>query len=220
MKRYKPTLLVLVPWMLEQLYFIAEEDPTVYPLLQKLRVIIIGGAAFSEHIATNLIKQNVNLVSMYGMTETTGLILAANSDPADKNWNLMTPVNPDKTFFASLEGFTDEKELRFCADEPVLAPGLVINSETRTFHTGDLFVETPAESGKWMYKGRYDDILVHNNGEKTRPLPIEKQLMADGKGAFKNVAILGADRSDPKALKDSQEYDLYPTSKPNPPVYT
>ncbi|KAK9670925.1 hypothetical protein K7432_017239 [Basidiobolus ranarum] len=195
MKRYQPTLLILVPWMLEQIYFIAEEDPTVYPLLQKLRVIMIGGAAFSEHIATNLVKQNVNLVSMYGMTETTGLILTANSDPADKNWNLMTPFNPGKTSFVSVEGLEDEKELTFCADEPVLAPGLVINPETRAFHTGDLFVETPAGSGKWMYKGRFDDILIHNDGEKTRPLPIEKQLMVDGKGVFRNVTILGANRS-------------------------
>ncbi|KAK9760017.1 hypothetical protein K7432_016384, partial [Basidiobolus ranarum] len=195
MKRYQPTHLMLVPWTLEQLYFIAEEDPTVYTLLQKLRVIMIGGAAISERIANNLVQQSVNLVTMYGMTETTSLILAANSDPADKNWNLMTPFNPGKTSFVSVEGFEDEKELILCANEPVLAPGLVINPETRAFHTGDLFVETPAGSGKWMYKGRFDDILIHNDGEKTRPLPIEKQLMFDGRGAFNNVAILGADRS-------------------------
>ncbi|KAK9760033.1 hypothetical protein K7432_016357 [Basidiobolus ranarum] len=58
LKRYQPTLLLLVPWMLEQVYFVAEEDPTVYPLLRKLQVVMVCGAAFSEHIATNLIKQN------------------------------------------------------------------------------------------------------------------------------------------------------------------
>ncbi|KAK9760609.1 hypothetical protein K7432_015197 [Basidiobolus ranarum] len=195
LKRYQPTVLILVPWMLEQVYFVAEEDPTVYPLLKKLRVIMVCGAAFSEHIATRLLEQDINLVSMYGMTEATGLILAANSDPANKEWNLLTPFNSGKASFISVGEFEDEKELIFQADEPALAPGLTINPETRAFHTGDLFVETPADSGKWMYKGRYDDILVHDNGEKTRPLPIEKQLMADGKGAFKNVAILGADRS-------------------------
>ncbi|KAK9679579.1 hypothetical protein K7432_016226, partial [Basidiobolus ranarum] len=196
LKKYQPTVLLLVPWMLEQVYFVAEEDPTVYPLLRKLRVVMVCGAAFSEHIATRLLEQDINLASMYGMTETTGLILAANSDPANKEWNLLAPFNPDQAAFLPVGEFEEEKELVFRADEPTLAPGLAINPETRAFHTGDLFIETPAGSGKWMYKGRYDDILVHDNGEKTRPLPIEKQLMADGKGAFKNVAILGADRSE------------------------
>ncbi|KAK9760144.1 hypothetical protein K7432_016133 [Basidiobolus ranarum] len=154
LKRSQPTILLLVPWMLEQVYFEAEEDATVYPLLKKLRMVMFGGAAFSPLVAAKLIEQDVNLISMYGMTETTGPILAADCDPINKEWNLLIPLNPDKAVFRAAEGFDVEKELLFLSDEPALAPGLNINSETNAFHSGDLFTETPTGSGKWLYNGR------------------------------------------------------------------
>ncbi|ORX83914.1 acetyl-CoA synthetase-like protein [Basidiobolus meristosporus CBS 931.73] len=194
LKKYKPTMLLLVPWLLEQVYFVAEEDPTVYPLMRSFKLVIFGGAAFSEQIAEKYIDQGINLVSLYGMTETSGPALFADADRSNKEWNLLIPCHPEFTRFMPIEG-DEGKELVFLEGEPFLAPGLSINQQTGAFHTGDIFVETPVGSNKWLYRGRYDDILVHSNGEKTRPLPIEKQLVAEGRGAFSNIAILGSNRT-------------------------
>ncbi|ORX83915.1 hypothetical protein K493DRAFT_360885 [Basidiobolus meristosporus CBS 931.73] len=154
----------------------AEEDPTVYQMLRNLDMIIVCGAAFSEQIATRLVEEDVHMVSMYGMTETSGIVLMAEKP----EWNLLMP---------------GEKEMVFLKEDPCLAPSLPINPKTGAFHTGDIFVETPAGSGKWFYKGRYDDILVHSNGSNRSGTCLLVELSSEKyrEGAFQLIQSLTHD---------------------------
>jgi hypothetical protein len=44
------------------------------------------------------------------------------------------------------------------------------------YRTNDVFEETPPTSGKWIYIGRRDLMLVHSSGFLTNPLPCESAL--------------------------------------------
>ena len=61
-------------------------------------------------------------------------------------------------------------ELAVLSTDPYLAPNLATNG---FYFIGDLFIEDGPGSGYYIIQGREDDILVHSNGEKTNPVPME-----------------------------------------------
>lgn len=40
----------------------------------------------------------------------------------------------------------------------------------------DLYSKHPTKEGRWLYKGRADDIIVLSNGEKLNPLDMESAI--------------------------------------------
>ncbi|TVY44182.1 Non-canonical non-ribosomal peptide synthetase [Lachnellula subtilissima] len=49
------------------------------------------------------------------------------------------------------------------------------------FSIKDLYLKHPTKSGRWLYKGRADDIIVLSNGEKLNPLDMEASINDDPK---------------------------------------
>jgi long-subunit acyl-CoA synthetase (AMP-forming) len=58
------------------------------------------------------------------------------------------------------------------ANDPFVQPGIA-NQPDGSYSTNDVFIEDPPGSGEYQIQGRHDDTLVHINGEKTNPVPME-----------------------------------------------
>lgn len=122
--------------------------------------------------------------------------------PYDGRWKIMQ-VAPIRLPYVRFESPKDsqnseEKLLVHLANDPFLAENLPL-SENGCYVVGDIFVEDPPQSGQYYILGRQDDILVHLNGEKTNPMPMEdsirrcpivKQAVIVGHLQFNTAAII------------------------------
>ncbi|WP_372523515.1 long-chain fatty acid--CoA ligase [Sulfuricaulis sp.] len=155
----------------------------------RLRMIIVGGAAFAPHLARVFIGLGLPIIQGYGLTETAP-VLAAN------RMNENDPVSVGR----ALEGI----ELRSDENGELLARGPNVmlgywnNPEATAgmidkdgwLHTGDLATMC---GGCVTITGRVKDILVLSNGEKVPPADAEQAILRDA--AFEQVLLLGEGRS-------------------------
>ncbi len=154
----------------------------------RLRLIIVGGAAFAPHLARVFIGLGLPIIQGYGLTETSP-VLAANRQGD----------NDPSSVGRALEGI----ELRCDANGELLArgPGVMVgywNKPEATaamidrdgwLHSGDL----AAIRGGCVYiTGRVKDILVLSNGEKIPPADAEQAILRDA--VFEQVMLVGEGR--------------------------
>jgi long-chain acyl-CoA synthetase len=154
----------------------------------RLRMIIVGGAAFAPHLSKVFVGLGLPIIQGYGLTETAP-VLAANR----MNDNDPTSVG------RALEGI----ELR-CDDKgELLARGPCVmlgywNKPEATaamidqdgwLHTGDL---AAIRGGNVYITGRVKDIIVLSNGEKLPPTDAEQAILRDA--VFEQVMVVGEGR--------------------------
>jgi long-chain acyl-CoA synthetase len=154
----------------------------------RIRMIVVGGAAFAPHLSRVFIGLGLPIIQGYGLTETAP-VLAANR----MNDNDPTSVG------RALEGI----ELR-CDDKgELLARGPCVmlgywNQPEATaamidqdgwLHTGDL---AAIRGGNVYITGRVKDIIVLSNGEKVPPTDAESAILRDA--AFEQVMVVGEGR--------------------------
>ncbi|BAV35031.1 AMP-dependent synthetase [Sulfuricaulis limicola] len=154
----------------------------------RIRMIVVGGAAFAPHLSRVFIGLGLPIIQGYGLTETSP-VLAANR----MNDNDPTSVG------RALEGI----ELR-CDDKgELLARGPCVmlgywNKPEATaamidrdgwLHTGDLVA---IRGGNVYITGRVKDIIVLSNGEKVPPTDAEAAILRDA--AFEQVMVVGEGR--------------------------
>lgn len=154
----------------------------------RIRLIVVGGAAFAPHLSRVFIGLGLPIIQGYGLTETAP-VLAANR----MNDNDPTSVG------RALEGI----ELR-CDDKgELLARGPCVmlgywNKPEATaamidqdgwLHTGDLVA---IRGGNVYITGRVKDIIVLSNGEKVPPTDAESAILRDA--AFEQVMVIGEGR--------------------------
>lgn len=82
----------------------------------------------------------------------------------------------------------NEKILFHLPNDPFLAEK-ICNSLDGCYTTGDILFEDPPNSGQYTILGRQDDTLVHVNGEKTNPLPMENTIRSSP--LVQQAAIVG-----------------------------
>ncbi|MEX2164294.1 MAG: AMP-dependent synthetase/ligase [Sulfuricaulis sp.] len=155
----------------------------------RIRLVIVGGAAFAPHLARVFLGLGLPIIQGYGLTETSP-VLAANragdNDPA--------------TVGRALEGV----ELRCDETGELLARGPNLmqgywNNPAATseildrdgwLHTGDL---ATVHGGRVTITGRVKDVIVLSNGEKVPPADAENAILRDT--AFEQVLLLGEGRA-------------------------
>ena len=154
----------------------------------RLRLIIVGGAAFAPHLARVFIGLGLPILQGYGLTETSP-VLAANragdNDPASVG--------------RALEGIQlrCDEHGELLARGPNIMLGYWNNPEATAamidkdgwLHTGDLATMC---GGCVTITGRVKDILVLSNGEKVPPADTEQAILRDA--AFEQVLLLGEGR--------------------------
>ncbi len=154
----------------------------------RLRLIIVGGAAFAPHLARVFVGLGLPIIQGYGLTETSPVLAANRSGDNDPS-----------SVGRALEGI----ELCCDANGELLARGPAVmlgywNNPDATaamidrdgwLHTGDL---ATIRGGYVHITGRVKDILVLSNGEKVPPTDAEQAILRDA--AFEQVMVLGEGR--------------------------
>jgi long-chain acyl-CoA synthetase len=189
-------------------------DRLVVPLLRKLvaapilarlggrmRLAVVGGAAFDAHIAQAFIGLGLTVLQGYGMTEASPVISVNRSDD-----NRPDSVGPP------LPGV----EVKLGDAGELLARGGNVmlgywhnDAATRTSLTADGWLHTGdiAEiRDRHIYiRGRAKDIMVMSNGEKLSPQDAELTLLHDP--AFEQVMLVGEGKPYPILLAVTRETD-------------
>ncbi|MHB8744419.1 MAG: AMP-dependent synthetase/ligase [Sulfuricaulis sp.] len=167
----------------------------------RVRLIIVGGAAFAPHLARVFIGLGLPIIQGYGLTETAPVLTAnrmGNNDPASVGQAL------------------EDVELRCDENGELLARGPNImlgywrNPQATAamidpdgwLHTGDL---ASMRGGSVYITGRVKDIIVLSNGEKVSPADAEQAILRDA--AFEQVLLVGEGRAKLGLLVVSQIKD-------------
>lgn len=176
-------------------------DRLVWPLLKllvanklqrrlggRIRMIIVGGAAFAPHLARVFVGLGLPIIQGYGLTETAPVLAA----------NRMGDNDP-----TSVGRALEEIELRCDDNGELLARGPSVmlgywNNPAATaamidregwLHTGDV----AAIRGGYVYiTGRLKDIIVLSNGEKVPPNDAEQAILRDA--VFEQAMVVGEGR--------------------------
>lgn len=154
----------------------------------RIRLIIVGGAAFAPDLARVFIGLGLPILQGYGLTETAP-VLSANR----------LGDNDARSIGRPLEGV----QMRLSEQGEILARGPNImlgywNNPDATaamidkdgwLHTGDL---AHVRDGRFYITGRSKDIIVLTNGEKIPPNDAEQAIMKDS--VFEQVLLVGEGR--------------------------
>ncbi|CDW97821.1 hypothetical protein, partial [Sporisorium scitamineum] len=183
-------ILALVPYVLKLL----AESETGLRAFKNATIVNSGGSACPTEIGDKLVHQhNVPLQTVYGSSEA-GSGLSSHRDFAnDKEWEYLRPTPAFKRFMRLENRGTDASgpfELIVSAGWPGL---IMTNRPDGSYATKDLFVPHPTIPDFYKYVGRADDTLVHYNGEKTNPVPMELAIRASPYVA--DCLVFGAGRS-------------------------
>ncbi|CAF3510938.1 unnamed protein product [Rotaria sp. Silwood1] len=188
------TALVTVPSLLEQVTreLLSEKNSNIgLKPLEKLKYVMYGGAGCPDELCRTLVDNGVALISVYGATEA-GMILVKDFNSYDKRWKFMQLPDIRKAFVRietpQNSQNSNEKILIHLPNDPFLAEN-VSNCSDGCYTTGDILLEDPPNSGQYLVLGRQDDTLVHVNGEKTNPIPMEDIIRQSP--LIKQVAIVG-----------------------------
>jgi aryl carrier-like protein len=157
--------------------------------LVDLKVLQPGGAPLSPILLQKLQALGVNIKTTYGTTETGPPLRTHTRDNPDvyRFRNLypesplvrMEPVGDDLFECVVYKGFPLAAELWLDSTSP------------NPYRTGDLFLESPSNSGYFVLQGRQDDILVHSNGEKTHATAMAILLAEDKASVVANAVVFG-----------------------------
>ena len=154
----------------------------------RLRLIVVGGAAFAPHLARVFIGLGLHIIQGYGLTESAPVLAANRAGDND-------PISVGR----ALEGIElrceDNGEL--CARGPNIMLGYWNNPQATAaiidsdgwLHTGDI---AALRGGRVYITGRVKDIIVLSNGEKIPPADAEQAILRDG--AFEQVMMIGEGR--------------------------
>ena len=154
----------------------------------RVRLIIVGGAAFSPELARVFIGLGLPILQGYGLTESAPVLSCNRAGDND-------PLSVGRAL--------EDVELRLNEAGELLARGPNImlgywnNPEaTRAvvdsdgwLHTGDL---ARLENGRVYITGRCKDIIVLSNGEKLPPADLEAAILRDN--AFEQAMLMGEGR--------------------------
>ncbi|XEV01557.1 hypothetical protein FSHL1_006844 [Fusarium sambucinum] len=140
--------------------------------LRRFSVITTGGSPMPEDLGTELVRQGVQLVSVYGSSET-GTLLTSLRPTEDHEWSWLRVPEEDGHLLRFDHQGSDTYELICSKEWSMLADS---NQEDGSWRTKDLFIKHPSIPGAFKYVGRLDDILVLENGEKFNPISVESEI--------------------------------------------
>ena len=177
----RPTLLSVVPTMLERLLAAGGAEP-----LRSLRAILVGGAPAPAERVRAWAALGLRVCPTYGLTETCSQVAVVPPERAAELAGSAGPACPH----ASIEVADGE----IVVSGPAVSPGYVDPSiapapRDGRFRTGDL---GRLDDGVLTVLGRLDDTIV-TGGENVRPEEVEAALRAHA--AVADAAVAG--RPDP-----------------------
>ncbi|KAF4542643.1 Ochratoxin a non-ribosomal peptide synthetase [Lasiodiplodia theobromae] len=164
--------------------------------LATMEYVFFAGAPLAKE-AGDRITRVTKLTSMIGSTEACFIQSLVNRDPADWQyfeWSAYSGV--------VMEDAGEGEGLCECVIKPIAEPrylGVFYTfPDIAEWRTKDLFEAHPTKPGLWRYKGRRDDVLVLNNGEKFNPVSFEKTV--ENHALVRGALVVGQSRFQPALL--------------------
>ncbi|KAK0470229.1 L-aminoadipate-semialdehyde dehydrogenase [Desarmillaria tabescens] len=155
-----------VPYIIKLL----AETPEGVNALASFDIVAYAGAPLPDDLGNRLMQAGINLLSVFGATET-GFMMDSDRDFAtDKLWNWNHPFIGSANYLVWEPQGGDTFELIVKDGYP---PKVETNRPDGSYATRDLFLRHPEHKDLYKYIGRLDDTLVHILGEKTNPVPME-----------------------------------------------
>ncbi|KAF7339024.1 Acetyl-CoA synthetase-like protein [Mycena venus] len=187
----KSTTMVCPPMFLEHLV----HDPASVEKLRTFTHILFGGGPLARSVGDALDRSGVTLVVGYGITEAGPLsqpVLEAHGH----GWEyfqfhasvelVLVPVNGDTT------GSLFQLIVKQSATNSLVLPNTEVDG-ILAYDTKDIVQRHPTVPTLYRVYGRVDDQIMHSNGEKTNPVPIEQILTQDPR--VKAAIMFGRERS-------------------------
>lgn len=173
---YPADCLHCAPSVIEDLYTYISATTQDFTPLTSLKILQPGGAPLSSSLLAKLTALGANVKTTYGSTEIGPPFRTIPHTKENPNCyhvrNLypesplvqMEPLGEGLFECVVYRGFELAAELWLADDAP------------NPYRTNDLFIEDPPGSGTFVLQGRKDDILVHDNGEKTHAGALQMSL--------------------------------------------
>ncbi|KAJ3181474.1 hypothetical protein HDU87_001083 [Geranomyces variabilis] len=187
--------MILPPSLLESMVHYLDAEPDRWNQLDYLKLIVYGGAPCPDAIVIKVRARGKEVRSGYGSTEI-GVLLRTISG---EEWNVMTPSVADK--WIRWEPMGNERfRLLVNTKFPGFASGV---TDDEWYDTNDIWLQVRDRC--YVHRGRADDIILHLNGEKTNPVPMEQALRSHpivheaivvGTGRFQCSAFIQLDREE------------------------
>jgi acyl-coenzyme A synthetase/AMP-(fatty) acid ligase len=143
--------------------------------LASMEYVSFAGAAVPDDLGDRLVAAGVPLTSVYGTTETGGIMTSRRDHKADKGWNWLRAEG----LIAEYLELAPQGPGTF---EVIIKDGwpakIMSNREDGAYCTKDLVQQHPDHPTWFKYIGRLDDTLTQTLGEKTNPVPIELAIVS------------------------------------------
>ncbi|KAG2175204.1 hypothetical protein INT44_007692 [Umbelopsis vinacea] len=166
-----PSRLLLHPILAEAiLEAYGKKNSPELEYLRRLASMEVGGGKLSSSVGNELRDLGVNVRTAIGCSEAG--VFPLRNEPTKENWDSLVPTSDYHAKWEHIEG--NQYEL-LINDPPTLALNISIPKDNM-YHTNDVFEECPPKSGKWVYVGRRDAMLIHSMGLNTNPVPWENAL--------------------------------------------
>ncbi|KAF7351310.1 Acetyl-CoA synthetase-like protein [Mycena sanguinolenta] len=155
------------------------KDPASIEKLKTFSRVAFGGGPLTQHVGDVLEKGGVALAPAYGSTETGSIAMMFTNERHKEGWQYFQFVPGIDAVFVPVEG--DGSQLLFqliiktSPTHALALPNTQIDG-VPACDTGDIVQRHPTREDLWRSYGRVDDQIMHSNGEKTNPGPLEQIL--------------------------------------------
>ncbi|THH03014.1 hypothetical protein EW145_g6601, partial [Phellinidium pouzarii] len=143
--------------------------------LAKLRAVVFAGGPLDKDAGDRLVRGGVNVYMTYASTQTSIISEFLSKEPPGMEWDYFKLSRACKVHY---EDFGNN-EFEIVVQTTDRYRPIVINTQVNgvdAYATGDLVSPHPTKRGYYKVVGRTDDQIMHSNGEKTNPGPLERML--------------------------------------------
>ncbi|KXN65972.1 acetyl-CoA synthetase-like protein [Conidiobolus coronatus NRRL 28638] len=164
----------LLPVIVKELIDYCESSPKSegWDILEKIERINYAGAQLPRSMIINIFDHGITPWSIFGLSEACMILKCY----PDRNSEYLVPLTPVEGLTYKLKDWGDNiGELVILGDDPCLADVKDLDEEGN-YSTKDLFEIVGQNPLRLNYVSRADDTIVHVNGEKSNPLPMEDKI--------------------------------------------
>ncbi|KAL1893341.1 putative secondary metabolism biosynthetic enzyme [Sporothrix stenoceras] len=182
---------LLAPSTLEQI----SKDPPSLNRIAKTDFTVVGGAPLNK-VCGDKINGATTIINIMGVTEGS-LFPVVQAEPEDWHYHHFHPGG-GYTFVPRTDDLYELVQTR-SSELHMFQAFLQTFPDDDAVATKDLYAKHPTKPGRWLYRGRVDDVIVLSNGEKVNPIDMEtclgshpavKAALIVGAGQFQVAAIL------------------------------
>lgn len=166
------------------------KDPELAENLRKLKFFIFSGAPLSVELG-DFLRSKTRIFNSYGQTET-GILNQLYTDDEDYAYVNFGPLSN-----IELQHHSDDLYEAVMVRKEGLEQyqgGFMVDPEAAEIRTRDLFSRhpDPAKGDLWIHRGRADDVIVFDTGEKINPASMESLIGSHGK--VRSALVVGEGR--------------------------